>query len=145
MKKLVIVAFLLLGLTAVQAQKFDGFFKPVSKEIVASDRAIQSQWLFRPAVTISAMMFVPSTEKGFEVQPLAAAGGGLSYQHFIDVKGEPYNNFGVSLLALFNTNGQAAMSVAGAVNAWQYLNVGFGYNFTQKNIFFLTGISYSFN
>jgi len=146
--------FILLGLTAQSQNAFRYFFKPLPKTYTeARDyrQAGSSVWYFRPAVTVTALRFtyVHQPTNPFEVSNFSNMGAGISYQHFIDNAGVPYNNFGFSLLALFNNyplgSGTATMSIAGTVNLFQYMNVGAGWDFSQKKVFFLTGVTYSFN
>ena len=145
MKKLIIVALLLLPLTA-GAQKF---FRPVSDDLLlkTNERGVVSTWMFRPVVQLSAMQITlgnPTT-----VQALSSLGTGISYAHFTEANGQPYQNVAASVLLLFGTEtmdvSPLEMSVAATVTAWQYLSVGCGFNFMDKTFFILTGISYSFN
>ena len=156
MKKVIILSFLLLlALSASSQNAFKYFFKPVPKAFAEAKDTRQatgtSVWFFRPAVTVTALRFTYVNEPAnpFEVSNFSNMGAGLSYQHFIDNQGTPYNNFGFSVLALFNNyplgSGTATMSMAGTVNLLQYWNLGAGWDFSQKKFFFLTGITYSFN
>lgn len=156
MKKLIFLflfVFLISGLMLSAQSPFQGFFKPLPDftSIQSTKDAGQSVWLFRPAVTISAIKFTYMNEEGnpWEMSNFSNMGAGLSYQHFINNDGNPYNNFGFSLFALFNNypmgEGVATMSIATTVNLYQYWNFGTGYDFGVKKVFILTGITYSFN
>jgi hypothetical protein len=145
MKRLIIILLMLLPLT-VAAQ---GFFKPVPDDIInnKNERGVSSTWLFRPVVQLSAMQITvgnPTT-----VQALSSLGTGVSYAHFTEANGVPYQNIAANLLILFGTEvtdvSPLKMSVAGTVTLWQYMSIGCGYNFMDKSFFILTGISYSFN
>ena len=151
MKRIIVILLLLLPLTVMAQQPFKGFFKPVPDNLF-KDRAVgTSVWYFRPAVTVTAMKFTYIHQEGqpFELSAFQNAGVGLSYQHFINNEGTSYNDFGVSALFLFRAiageTTNADLSLAGTVNLWQYINVGAGYDFTNKKVFFLTGVTYSFN
>ena len=146
MKRLIILVFVFLPLLS-HAQ---GFFKPVTTDIFpqGADRSMASVWLVRPMVQLSAMQInlgSPTT-----VQPLSSLGTGVSYAKFTpNENGEPYQVFSANLLVLFGTEmvevAPMKLSIAAGVTCWQYLSIGFGYSFTDKRAFLLTGISYSFN
>lgn len=157
MKKIVLLLFCIVLSFAVKAQdsKWKGFFKPIptyefqqlSNE---NDRAITSMWLFRPTVHVSAIQFTYNKEtKGFDASSLTTAGAGVSYSHFIEVDGAPYNNFSVNGLMLFNMvpteTVQSGIGAAVTVTALRYVNAGCGYDFTGKQFFILTGVTISFN
>ena len=135
---------------SLNAQSFKGFLKPVPDNILARNPG-HSEWLFRPSVTITAMKYTYIHEEGkpFEVSSFSEIGVGLSYQHFIDNEGALYNNYGFSLLFLFKAvpgeTNEPGISLAGTVNVLQYINLGAGFDLTNKKVFLLTGIIYSFN
>ena len=136
--------------TAFSQKAFNGFFKPVNKEMFSAplgDRAITSTWLFRPVVQLTALQF--NLVKPVEVSSLSSLGTGMSYTHFIEQNGEPYADFGVNALVLFTQDiggvEPAGMGFALTISALQYINVGVGYSLGNKQAFILTGISYNFN
>jgi len=157
MKKLLIILFLAIGITAYcQDSPFKGFFKPINKAlflpIETIDRNLKvdettSFWLFRPVVTLSAMQFI--LEKPVTVTTLSSLGTGISYSHFINSNGAPYMNYAFNFLVLFGTEiadvSPLELSLAATVSAFQYVNVGIGYNFYDKKAFVLTGIQFNFN
>lgn len=151
MKKIYfILIFAAFTLCANSQEKFTGFFRPVDNELFTArdgQRAPSPVWLFRPVVTVTAMQF--NFEKPTTVTSLSSLGTGISYSHFIEANNEPYCNYSFSLLALFGTEiadvSPLELSIAATVSAFQYINVGIGFNFANKNAFLLTGISYSFN
>jgi hypothetical protein len=153
MRKVISLTILLLVTIVTFGQsKWDGFFKPVSYSTPALRSVIQrpatSVWLFRPTVELSAVQFTWNKElKQFDSNAFSSVGMGLGYQHYIDVNGEPYNNFGVNLLVLMNTSTSedpASISLAGTVNALKFVSLGAGYNTGQKVFFFLTGVTHNF-
>ena len=147
MKKIIVVFVFLFVTIISQAQ----FFKPVPKDLFKTEKlaAIEnpSVWLFRPVVELTALQF--TFAKPVEVNSLSSLGTGISYQHFIEVDGEPYNNFGVNGLVLFSQNlggiEPARLSIAVTVSTLQFVNIGIGYNLGLKQAFVLTGITYNFN
>lgn len=152
--KVLIFALVLSGLslTGSAQDPWKGFFKPVDKDMFSLKTAgeASSSWLFRPTVELSALQLTYNKEtKGFDASSLTQAGVGIGYQHFTQVNGEPYNNFGLNLLMLFDavpleTTG-TAISGAITVSALQFINIGGGYNFGLKRPFILTAITYNFN
>lgn len=126
-----------------------GFFRPVPKSLDYSvnKRGINDTWLIRPTVQLTAMqiMFGETTE----VKSLSQVGTGISYAHFIDQNGLPYQNFSADLIVLYGTEftdvAPLKLSLALSVTAWQYLSFGGGYSFSDKKFFLLTGITYRFN
>ena len=157
MKKLLIILFLAIGITAYcQDSPFKGFFRPLEQSIfereVTTDGELKvdettSFWLFRPVVTLSAMQFI--LEKPVKVTTLSSLGTGISYSHFINSNGVPYMNYAFNFLVLFGTEiadvSPLELSLAATVSAFQYVNVGIGYNFYDNKAFILTGIQFNFN
>lgn len=148
MKKyfLIIVLFLATIVTVGQ-NPWKGFWKPVTNEtsVIKSRDIGYSVWLFRPTVGLSAIQFVYDKEcKCFHSEAFSATGMGVGYQHYIDLNGQPYNNFGFNALVLFNATDPGTISLAGTVSALKFVSVGAGYNLGTKQVFFLTGVSYNF-
>jgi len=157
MKKLLIILFLAIGITAYcQDSPFKGFFRPLEQSIfereVTTDGELKvdettSFWLFRPVVTLSAMSFI--LEKPVKVATLSSLGTGISYSHFINSNGAPYMNYAFNFLVLFGTEiadvSPLELSLAATVSAFQYVNVGIGYNFYDSKAFILTGVQFNFN
>lgn len=143
-----------IGLTAsAQTSHTKGFFKPVSMNPGLKEMGTKAGgsgiWLFRPTVEISAVQLTwNKTNKNFDASALTSAGMGIGYQHFVDNNGKPYNNFGVNALMLFNVipteSNPASISGALTLTAFEYLNVGAGYDFGLKVPFILTGVTMKF-
>jgi hypothetical protein len=135
------------------AQPQNKFFAPVEKDMLikmkASGTAVadNSTWLFRPAVQISAMQLYYNKEtKALDASTFQSMGVGICYQHFIQANGAPVSNYGFSALLLFDGSGSSTgMSPAITMSALQFFNFGAGYNIAVQKVFFLTGITYSFN
>jgi hypothetical protein len=155
MKKLLILLFLvILSIASYSQSKFEGFFKPVDsyqfqKHIKDSKEAATSVWLFRPAVSVSAMKLTyDKTTKVWSSASFTSAGLGVGYQHYIESSGEPYNNFGFNLLLLYTAvpteQTTAGLSLAGTISALKFIDVGGGYDFDLKKVFGLLGIKYNF-
>jgi hypothetical protein len=155
MKKLLIIAFLLISLQGFSQSPFKGFFRPVQDNIFEPAYSLgamsvnPSAWLFRPTVSISAMQLIPDKEKTFIVNSFSSVGTGLSYNHYINLNGSPYSDYGFNLLVLYNYNFNGVsplnLSFAGTVTAFQLINCGVGYSPILNKPFILTGITYSFN
>jgi len=132
------------------------FFKPIPKDLFKSGTLLKadvaatptSVWLIRPAVSLTAVQLTwNKTTKEFDSQAFSSTGLGLGYQHYVEVNGVPYNNFGFNALLLFVadiTKQTASMAVVGTVSALKFVNVGAGYNFGTKSVLILTGITYNF-
>lgn len=158
MKKLIVVFTLaLFSLTLFSQSKWDGFFKPVGQEMFFSKvkgtageaLGTPNVWLFRPAVELSAIQLNWNKDlKGFDASAFTSAGLGVGYQHYIEVDGSPYNNYGFNALVLLDMvpTETSATGISGvlAVNALKVVSMGPGYNFTTKTFFILTGITYNF-
>lgn len=151
MKRLIIALLLVVFATGSILGQDVGFFKPLPDNLFKTgDKAVkQSVWLFRPAVTVTAVALQWNKElKAFDASALSSAGMGVGYNHFIEVNGLPYNNFGFNALVLFGVDIQnpspATMSLALTGNLFQYLNIGGLYNFSSKTFGVLTGVTVKF-
>ena len=143
----IVALFLALPLTSQAQSKWSGFFKPVTSEnfTLAKGTGQVNQFLIRPAVDISATQtfFV---DKQIKTQPLIGAGVGVSYLHFKDVTTEPYNDYGINAMALFNMTDAGNVTISPAATfSYQKISFGAGYNFADKRLFVLTGITLTFN
>lgn len=145
------------------AQKWDGFFVPVTTDKVYKGIKGEASgtWLFRPTVAVTATTFkmniVDGKFSGFRSAFLSKAGVGLSYAHYIEVEGLPYNNFsvnGIVLLPTANALGvvvedNSSLALAVTVTALRYVNIGLGYDIIKgvpvtQNLFLLTGVTLTF-
>ena len=154
MKKITIVlAFIIVVLNvSAQSSAFNGFFRPVkSFPKVTTDGfrelEVKNFWKVRPILALSAVQF--RLQNPVQVSSFTSMGTGLSYQHFIEVNGKPYNNVGINALFLYTSDLKEVqnmnLSFAFTGSFWQYFNIGGGYNFTDRYVFILTAVSYSFN
>jgi hypothetical protein len=159
MKKLLIIILFVLPLTVFSQSKFKGFFKPVPEDLLSgnviykirSELTPPNAWIFRPAVSISAMQIMKSKEVGkqVDVTSFTKAGMGISYAHFVNSNGVPYNDISVNALFLFDVMpaGSTAINLSPviAVAALNFVSVGVGYDIGAKNVFGLIGINYNFS
>ena len=139
---------------AKKVSPWSGFFQPVKNDIftlkVMEDPVPPSAWIFRPTVEVSAMQLIISDTPGkvFDVSSFQSVGMGISYSHFIEVNGLPYNNYGFSFFALFDAIPRETtsfnISPVAAVNALEILNFGAGYSIGTNKFFLLVGLSYNF-
>lgn len=156
MKKCILffLAMILATTMSFSQNLWKGFWKPVTSDAVFMS-SLRSDigtydWKFRPTFNVIATkLTLTGDAKVFNVGTLNAAGVGISIQHFIDVDGVPYNNFGVNAMLMLNTDINTEVDIAPSpfigVQALQYFNGGVGYDTGLKKIFFALGISYSFN
>jgi len=148
MKRIALLFAILLIGVSVQAQKpTSGFFKPVTPmnfSLLKGTGQVNT-FLIRPAVSISATQtyFV---DKQIKTEPLIGAGVGVSYLHYKDITTEPYNDYGINVLALFNMTdaGNVTITPAATFN-YEKISLGAGYNFADKRAFIMTGIVLQFN
>jgi len=157
MKKLIVLCLLVLGSLAASAQgPFTGFFKPVpdnlftnTEYLKAGVSSAESVWLFRfdAAITAVQLEYVKADKK-WVAAPLSSAGPGIGYRHYIQVNEQPYCNFGVNALLLVGYNwteiSTANLSLVGTVNFLDNVNVGGGYNFTNKAPVIIMGATVTF-
>jgi len=147
MKRVILLTALLLIGVAGMAQRWQGFFEPKNGVEITTEREGVNQWFFRPAAQLTALQFTwDKTEEVFKSSGLSSAGIGLGYQHYTQKDGELINNYGVNALIIFDgsQNSQGGVGVAATVNALQFVNLGGGYNFTNKQFFLLTGAVWTF-
>jgi len=155
MRKLIIVLFLATFSVAGYSQsKWDGFFKPVEQNLFAMesnsrDKAVTNVWLIRPAIAVTAIQLNWNKDtKQMDASALSSAGMGIGYQHFVEVNGSPYNNYGFNALLLLGGNidgtTPASMSLAVTGSLFQFVNIGGLYNFSTKTFGILTGVTIKF-
>lgn len=164
MKKLLMLLVFILGSLIVSAQTgpFKGFFKPVPKDLFSNtkynatyfkgvtDTINKGVWLFRFDATIAAIQLKYNKDiKKWISSPLSSAGPGLGYKHYVSVDGKPYNNFGVNLIALISYDWDGSpentgLSLIGTVNFLEYVNIGGGYDFSNKAPVMVLGATISF-
>lgn len=148
--KLLFLVFAVAFATSCSAQSF---FKPIPKckgtystdqvghlSLTASGDSIQNS--FRPVASVTA-----SVSNG-----AALAGGfGISFQHNKwDIPSQTWvTEYAVSGLGFLVTNGNSIGGVAGIVlgipGTNGLINVGPGYDFTSKQVVFLSGVIFKFN
>jgi len=150
MKKLIVLTLTLFMTIGLFAQgPFTGFFKPsktLGGDYILKADGSQREWLFRPTAEINAFRFdYNKDEKVFESSSFSGFGMGISYQHYTDNgNGELINNFGFNALVMFNATENTGVGLAATVNALQFVNIGAGYDLTNKQFFLLTGAIWTF-
>lgn len=149
MRRIIIVLVLLTVSLGAMSQRWEGFFQPKAGTTVDEtlSREAGHQWYFRPTAQMTAIQFTYNREKKvFEAASFTSAGIGLGYQHYVQNDGEWLNNYGVNALIIFDAsqNSQGGVGVALTANALQFVNLGAGYNLTDKQFFILTGAVWNF-
>lgn len=143
---------LLLLCGSLQAQSpWGGFFKPsdvVVKQVQSRAEVTEATnvWLFRPAVSLTALA-VDFSEKPVLSHSLSSLGFGLSYGRFTTVNEKAYCNLSVNglLLTSVKLGDVESAAIGGAVTLGlfdQLLQVGVGY--LDKSFMLLTGVAISF-
>ncbi len=152
MKKILLVLSLVALMVTVNAQiKSVPLFKPVPQDLFTADqyglKSLEnaSIWMLRPSIQVTAIQLTWNKEtKSFDSSPLSSIGAGISYQHYIEVDEQPFNNFGVNAFVLLGTDisqvSPASLGIATTIN-YSVVNAGVGYNFGNKVPFILTGIT----
>jgi len=139
-----LICLLLFVATSVSAQKFEGFFKPVTVETVKAKGLFDdATWLFRPNVAMTAIAFNFKSKENYS---LNSAGFGLSLSKFTVVNEQSYCQFSVnaSLLTSVKLNETASTSFGGSLTVSVFNKlVGAGIGYIDKSLVFLTTISYS--
>lgn len=139
--------FIIIAVFVLTVQVSGQFFRPVPKtlfsEVTVDSKAKgNSIWLFRPAVTLTAVQW--NYKDGmFSANAFQSAGLGVGYQHFVatsETDLTPFNNYGANLLLLLGTD----VSVAGTFTGFGILNLGVLYNFTLKVPGILCGVQVKF-
>lgn len=150
---LALIALLTIGVSA--QSPFRGFFKPVTSDMFAVDKAAGSQFLLRPTVGVTAnlLKWDNTLDKVVNLS-FARVGIGLSYAHFIEVDGEPYNNYSIDGFILLPTDTEITYFSFGV--AFSALDIyGFSphigplYDFNKgkpfvENIGLMTGVKITF-
>jgi hypothetical protein len=151
---LALVALLTIGVNA--QSPFRGFLKPVTSDLFASgDKAVSSQFLLRPSIGVTSNLLKwDNTIKKVYNLSFARVGIGLSYAHFIEVEGMPYNNYSIDGFVLLPTDMEVAYFSFGV--AFSALDIyGFSphigplYDFNKnrpfiENIGLMTGVKITF-
>jgi hypothetical protein len=161
MKRLLMLLILVVCSLNVFSQSFQGFFKPVPKDLFKNDKynstyfknvvdsTKKGVWLFRFDAEVTAVQLVYNkTLKSWISSPLSSAGPGIGYKHYTEVDGEPYNDFGVNALVLLGYNwnrlSEASVSTVCTVNFLEYVNIGGGYDWVNKAPLVLLGATIKF-
>ena len=134
-----------------QDSAFKGFFKPVDqslfKSALSTDRDITSDykasvWMLRPYIGVTAIHWNWDKDaKQFNASAFNSFGLGAGWQHFIEVNGQPYNNYGANALLILGEQVSAAVTFS----AFSLFNFGAVYNITLKQPGILTGVKIIFN
>jgi len=135
MKRIVVIlVFLAIGLSGIAQNKWKGFFDPVkANSYFDKDREFRADrgtgvMLWRGAVSFQAnQLLYNKAKKYFEPVAYEKIGVGLSYAHYKDVDGSPYNDFSVNGFMFFPLDENSSVSFAVAGSFFQYFELGFGF------------------
>ena len=154
----IITAFILMFVLSagVDAQKWDGFFKPADAVVKASivkaadTDEVKPAWFFRPSVSLTAMAIDFSQDEPVSLS-LSAMGFGISYGKFTTVNDQAYCNYSFNLALLttmdFANSQETHMGVSGTVDVFNKLvgaGVGAYLDAGKVKPLLLMTISYSF-
>lgn len=146
MKKYILIFALLLFAVSASAQKWNGFFKPVTAERFVQTKALgsNSEFVFHPTVNISATQTY-FENKEIKMKAMVGAGIGVSFLHYNDINTTPYNDYGINAMALFNMTDAGKTTVSPAVTFnYQKIAAGAMYNFVDKRFAVLTTVQLTF-
>jgi len=166
MRRLLMLLILVLGSLNVfsQASPFQGFFKPIPKDLFknynkyqytylkgVTDSTSKGVWLFRFDAEITAVQLsYNKTDKTWISSPLSSVGPGIGYKHYTNLDGTPYNDFGINAIVLLGYNwselpsSKASVSTVCTVNFLEYINIGGGYDWGNKAPVILLGATVKF-
>ena len=140
-KALLIIAVLCVTLVSVDAQKWDGFFKPVTVDRITTDGAKEGvgTWFFRPTASIAATVFTlgyneDGTFDGINASFISKTGVGISYAHFVEADGEAVNNYSINGVIMTPTDGNANLTLGITVSAYNF-SIGPAYDFVKGKPF----------
>jgi hypothetical protein len=158
MKKLIgIILFASLSF-AVSAQ---GLLRPIQKNLFRIEtqklqlaspdvkvEAVTSLWVLRLQAGVTGTSYGKNPEtKELEITPLSAICAGISYLHYSNADGVPFNDFGFSALILQNTQRPGiGLGLYGTYNTGQVglLNLGAHYDFNVKQVFVDVGLTFHY-
>lgn len=151
MKRLILI--LIIGAFTVSVRS-QGLFKPVPDNLFAKDlnsvKQIKSTFKFIPRLNVGVMGTSygknPDT-KLMEVVPLAAVGFGIGLLRYKEVDGVPFNDIGINLMYLQNTQVPGSgVGIYGTYNTGPIglLNLGTHYDFGVGRLFIDTGLTFHF-
>jgi hypothetical protein len=152
MKKLIILFSFIAIFACTSAQERQvKFFAPVPNDLFKTGVKVvnPSVWLFRPVATITAIQLNwNKVTKKFDASALSSAGLGISYSHFIEANGLPYNNFSANAFLLLGASLEntepANISFALTGSFMNFVSLGGLYNFQSKSFGILTGVAIKF-
>jgi len=155
MKKLLIILFLAIGLSGMAQKPLKAFLRPVPDSLFKIARTIDRditvdqksyKLLLRPVIGMTGVQWNwNKIEKEFNKSAFDWVGAGVGIQHFIEVNGLPFNDYGANALLLLGDDISAAVTFSG----FGILNLGVVYNFTinqpgVKQLGLLTAIQIKF-
>jgi hypothetical protein len=147
MKKLIILTVMLCLSGMLMAQgKFSNFFGNVPAFGTEGEKALVGQWLPRPAFTASALQLPLSP--GSIARLVSCVGAGIGYGLFESKEGEPYQVVAFTLSIFVGPSEDlkfTEITPALGITGWEYVNLGFGYNFGIQEPVLLLNLTYSFN
>ena len=154
MKKLILLLLVIVSTFTIEAQSI---WKPVPKDLfsaeLSADRTVKGNSVLLPRWTagISAeKLNYNKVTKKLEPESFSKIGIGFSLANYIDVNGEPYNNWSVNAFLFLPTlNTDNIISLAVTVSALQYLQIGFDFEPGKWNSDYfpvspLLGLKYTF-
>lgn len=137
--------------TSVSAQgtwsQFGKITRGTKVDLLKSEGDKILKWYVKPTAELSAMNLVKNKETNkWEGSPFTAAGIGAGLQHYVEHNGALANDYGFNALFIINFNDplNVGFGIAGTANILDFVNAGYGYDFTNKVPLILFGASWKF-
>jgi hypothetical protein len=150
MKKLIFIIILAAFSVSLSSQ---GLFKPVPSNLFPKDlsgsKVLKNEFKFIPRINVGVMgtSYGKNAEGVLEVTPLSALGFGLGLLRYRDVEGVPFNDIGINLMYLQNTQTPGSgVGIYGTYNTGQVglFNLGTHYDFGVDRLFVDVGLSFHY-
>jgi len=149
MKRLIVILFLAAFSVSLGAQ---GLFSPVPSNLFPKDlsgsKALKSTFKFIPRLNVGVMGTSYGRINGvMEVTPLSALGFGIGLLRYKDVEGVPFNDIGLNLMYLQNTQTPGGgIGLYGLYNTGPIglFNLGSHYDFKSNRFFVDVGLTFHY-
>ena len=148
MRKLLIILFACISVIGYS----QGLFRPVPSNLFPKDlsgsKALKSTFKFIPRLNVGVMGTSYGRINGvMEVTPLSALGFGIGLLRYKDVEGVPFNDIGLNLMYLQNTQTPGGgIGLYGSYNTGPIglFNLGSHYDFKSNRFFVDVGLTFHY-
>ena len=150
MKRLIVILFLAAFSVSLGAQ---GLFSPVPSNLFPKDvgglKALKNEFKFIPRLNVGVMgtSYGKNDQNVMTVTPLSALGFGFGLLRYKDVEGMPFNDIGINIMYLQNTQTPGSgIGLYGLYNTGPIglFNLGSHYDFSVKRFFIDVGLTFHY-